>query len=263
MSKLLTKALTLVALLGATIVTGTLSTGVAQARSVHKADAPVASLYKIATVKSSAPPPGCNGTSCPSIEQSIPAYAPVEGFTALVGAKKIDTYSTQLPGSPTSVKGGCAITAASKLMCWGNNTYGQLGDGTHTDSLLIPVAAVGIDTITDVSANGLTTCVTTTAGALKCVGQGSFPGFTRKEVNGNQNTATYTYTGAAGAETNDWFGSSYYSRADSSTNTNECQVLSDGVVISKSDNCWNQQSNASPTWVTLKNDGISKVQLAG
>jgi len=201
MSKLLTKALTLVALLGATIVTGTLSTGVAQARSVHKADAPVASLYKIATVKSSAPPPGCNGTSCPSVEQSIPAYAPVEGFTALVGAKKIDTYSTPVPGSQTgaTVKGGCAITAASKLMCWGNNTYGQLGDGTHTDSLVIPVAAVGIDTITDVSANGLTTCVTTTAGELKCVGQGSFPGFTRNEVNINGSTTTYTYKPESGA----------------------------------------------------------------
>ena len=263
MSKLLIKALTLVALLGATIVTGTLSTGVAQARSVHKADAPVASLYKIATVKSSAPPPGCNGTACPSVEQSIPAYAPVEGFVALVGAKKIDTFSTQVPGSSTSVKGGCAITAASKLMCWGNNTYGQLGDGTHTDSLLIPVAAVGIDMITDVSANGLTTCVTTTAGELKCVGQGSFPGFTRKEVNGNQNTSTYTYvTGATNCE-NNWFAESCYSRVSSNSNTNECQVLSDGVVISKSDNCWTQSSNASPTWTTLKNSGITKVQLAG
>ena len=148
-------------------------------------------------------------------------------------------------------------------MCWGNNTYGQLGDGTHADSLLIPVAAVGIDTITDVSANGLTTCVTTTAGELKCVGQGSFPGFTRKEVNGNQYTGTYTYIGAAGAETSDWFGSSWYERTEGNTNTNECQVLSDGVVISKSDNCWNQQSNASPTWVTLKDSGITKVQLAG
>ena len=262
MNRLLTKVLTLVALLGATIVTGTLSTGVAQARSVHKA-ASVPSLYKIATVKSSAPPPGCNGTACPSVEQSIPAYAPVDGFAALVGAKKIDTFSTQLPNVMAGVKGGCAITSASKLMCWGNNTYGQLGDGTHTDSLLIPVAAIGIDTITDVSANGLTTCVTTTTGELKCVGQGSFPGFARKEVNGNQNTGTYTYKGAAGATTNDWFGSDWYTGVNSSTNTQECQVLSGGVVISKSDNCWDQSSNASPTWVTLKDSGVSKVQLAG
>ena len=263
MSKLLTKALTLVALLGATIVTGTLSTGVAQARSVHKADAPVASLYKIATVKSSAPPPGCNGNSCPSIEQSIPAYAPVDGFAALVGAKKIDTFSNQLPGSPTSVKGGCAITAASKLMCWGSNTYGQLGDGTIKTSLLTPVAAVGIDTITDVSANGSTTCVVTTAGALKCVGQGSFPGFSRSEVSGYQSVNTYTYvTGATNCEYN-WFGQSCYSNASSNSNTNECQVLSDGVVISKSESCWDQSSNGSPTWVTLKDSGVTKVQLAG
>ena len=264
MSKLLTKALTLVALLGATIVTGTLSTGVAQARSVHKA-ATVPSLYKIATVKSSAPPPGCNGTACPSVEQSIPAYAPVDGFAALVGAKKIDTFSTQLPGSQTGVKGGCAITATSKLMCWGNNTYGQLGDGTHADSLLIPVAAVGIDTITDVSANGLTTCVTTIAGELKCVGQGSFPGFTRNEVNINGSTTTYTYKPESGAlnDPYDLYNPTYYSNANSNINTNECQVLSGGVVISKSDNCYNQQSNASPTWVTLKDSGVTKVQLAG
>lgn len=58
---------------------------------------------------------------------------------------------------------GCALSEAAKVYCWGYNIYGQLGDGTTTQST-VPVAvtasgALAGKTITDVSAGGYTTCV--------------------------------------------------------------------------------------------------------
>jgi alpha-tubulin suppressor-like RCC1 family protein len=37
------------------------------------------------------------------------------------------------------VEHACAITSDGRILCWGHNTYGQLGDGTQTSSL-VPVS---------------------------------------------------------------------------------------------------------------------------
>src|SRR5439155_15511261 len=67
-----------------------------------------------------------------------------------------------------AVSGGnhypCGATAAGAPYCWGNNGYGQLGDGTTTDRSS-PVLVTGGVTFAAVSAGVFHTCGLTAAGA--------------------------------------------------------------------------------------------------
>jgi alpha-tubulin suppressor-like RCC1 family protein len=60
--------------------------------------------------------------------------------------------------------------------CWGENSYGELGDGSTTDSTL-PVQVSGLgggdggDAIVAITAGDFNTCALTSAGGVKCWGQ--------------------------------------------------------------------------------------------
>jgi alpha-tubulin suppressor-like RCC1 family protein len=97
-----------------------------------------------------------------------------------------DSTTTDWP-SPVLVSGGltfaavsagghnhtCGLTTAGAAYCWGDNAFGQLGDGTTTGQTT-PVPVVGGLTFGAVSAGGQYSCGVTTGGALYCWGRNQY-----------------------------------------------------------------------------------------
>lgn len=65
----------------------------------------------------------------------------------------------------------CIRLGDASLRCWGDNQYGQLGDGTSIDRA-VPTRVMGIDDAAGVATSGLHTCARSTGGTVRCWGMG-------------------------------------------------------------------------------------------
>jgi alpha-tubulin suppressor-like RCC1 family protein len=79
-----------------------------------------------------------------------------------------------LAGTAANVSAGadftCAIMRAGNLRCWGNNEFGQLGDGTTTVHHT-PVDVIGLKyKVLLLAAGYYSTCAVTEDGRMKCWG---------------------------------------------------------------------------------------------
>jgi len=86
------------------------------------------------------------------------------GFTGFIPITGGETHAIAAGIAHT-----CAITPEGEVQCWGNNNYGQLGDGTNTASN-VPVHVLGIGGASTIVAGGNHACVLT-GGDVRCWGQ--------------------------------------------------------------------------------------------
>lgn len=68
----------------------------------------------------------------------------------------------------------CALLADKTVKCWGDNSHGQLGDGTNTNRNS-PVVVVGISNVVAISSSGrsVSTCALLEDGTVRCWGDNS------------------------------------------------------------------------------------------
>ncbi|MFO0557552.1 MAG: MopE-related protein [Polyangiales bacterium] len=64
----------------------------------------------------------------------------------------------------------CARRSTGVVVCWGNNAYGQLGDGTSSPNRRVPVEVQGITDAVEIGAGSLHTCARRATGQVLCWG---------------------------------------------------------------------------------------------
>jgi alpha-tubulin suppressor-like RCC1 family protein len=69
----------------------------------------------------------------------------------------------------SSLDHACAIDGTGQAWCWGDNSEGQLGDGSFTDSNT-PVAVTGALSFSDISVGAESSCALASTGAIHCWG---------------------------------------------------------------------------------------------
>jgi alpha-tubulin suppressor-like RCC1 family protein len=143
------------------------------------------------------------------------APTPVSGLT---GATSISAGSSHT----------CALVAPGDAMCWGRNTYGQLGNGSTVDASA-PVPVTGISGADELTAGAAYNCASI-AGNVSCWGSNSFGQF------GNSTT-----TNSLGAIPTEFTGVSSISAGASST----CAVMADESARCSGDNVSGQLANGT------------------
>lgn len=83
-------------------------------------------------------------------------------------------------GQRTASQGGdgftCLVTVSggNQLKCWGNDTYGQLGDGTTGGTITSPTNVAGVNNVTKVVTGAINTCALNSSGTVQCWGYGPY-----------------------------------------------------------------------------------------
>ncbi len=128
----------------------------------------------------------------------------------------------------------CALTVDGDVACLGDNSYGQLGTGTHADSKVWLEVQGLPDRIAAISAGGYHTCALTRTGGVSCWGSNA-----KGELGHNssyESSVPTTVRGLAGRV-----------QAIAAGGTHTCALLVDGQVMCWGDNAFGQLGNGTKT----------------
>ncbi|MDW8145466.1 MAG: carboxypeptidase regulatory-like domain-containing protein [Roseiflexaceae bacterium] len=95
------------------------------------------------------------------------------GDGSVTGKRAVPAAVSGLHGIAMITAGGdhtCALSTNRTVWCWGENAYGQLGDGTNTDRP-VPVMVNGLNNVTGIAAGTDHTCAVLTDGTVRCWGR--------------------------------------------------------------------------------------------
>jgi alpha-tubulin suppressor-like RCC1 family protein len=131
----------------------------------------------------------------------------------------------------------CGVTSGGAAQCWGDNAYGQLGDGTRT-RWLTPVTVSGLGSgVTAVAASPRHACAVTSGGAVSCWGYNYYG-----QLGDGTTTERLTPVGVTG------LGSGVAAVATGSSHS--CAVTSGGAARCWGDNAYGQLGDE--TWWILQ-----------
>ena len=105
---------------------------------------------------------------------ALPSWRTV-AFYAFAALVTVDARAVDLADVvkiATGTMHACAITSAGGVKCWGNNNWGQLGDGTFDTSVHYGAVDVfGLSSgVVDIAAGDTYTCAVMVSGTVKCWG---------------------------------------------------------------------------------------------
>ena len=132
-----------------------------------------------------------NGFSCTTTDGQNPNFLPFIAFYAYPPAQKITPYVVFGSGTGTAnsydpgrlrnavsvtasrYSNTCSLISGGTVQCWGNNRYGQLGDGT-TNGRSTPTLVPNLTGVTSVSSSANHTCAVISGGTVKCWGYNGY-----------------------------------------------------------------------------------------
>lgn len=138
---------------------------------------------------------------------------PLNSPTTVVGLSAVSAIAAGANHS-------CALLSSGQVQCWGDNAYGQLGDGTTTNRGT-PATVLNLSGATLLSAGAYHTCAILNSGGITCWGQNQFG----QLGDGNKNQNALLPVNVSGL--------SGQAIAVSSGGYHTCAIIADGSV-----NCW-------------------------